>query len=75
MDDTPRFKVIKPNNAPNFCFEKVDAETGESIQFIQSERDRIDLALYMGWEGEQFDAGGAFDFITAHLGEVFEEQT
>lgn len=81
------FKVISPDNAPNFCYEKIDAETGESIDFIQSDWDYTPLASSMGWvpckcghTDGTIDCqhrtvhemiSEARDYIESHLDEVF----
>jgi hypothetical protein len=45
--------LIRPNNAPNFCFEAVEADRRkkrpESLLFIQTDWDYAGLASMFGW--------------------------
>jgi hypothetical protein len=41
--------VQAPEGAPNFCFGFYDAETGECLDFIQSDWDWAGMASTLGW--------------------------
>lgn len=45
-----KIRLERPSNAPNFCFEVIDVETGESVEFIQSDWDYAPTATTFGWQ-------------------------
>lgn len=66
-----------PEGSPNFCFGLYDVETGECLEFVQSDWDYPGLADRLGWPGCASDAIGerltaAFDFLAEHAGEEFD---
>jgi len=38
-----------PEGAPNFCFGLYDADSGECLEFVQSDWDYVGLASSLGW--------------------------
>ena len=46
-------RLIRPHNAPNFCFEVIEADrrkkNPESLLFVQSDWDYASLASRFGW--------------------------
>lgn len=41
--------IQAPSGSPNFCFELIDAETGDSLHFVHSDWDYAGLASTLGW--------------------------
>jgi len=80
--------LIRPNNAPNFCFEVVEAATGRSLEFIQSDWNYAGLASRFGWVPCECGAtdgtvdcehrkvsemlAEAFDYLCEHEGDEIE---
>lgn len=44
-----RLTLRQGHNAPRFCFDLYDAETGESVAFVQSDWNYPSLAQSCGW--------------------------
>lgn len=77
-----------PEGAPNFTFGLYDADTGECIEFIQSDWDYAGLATSLGWcpcECGRTDGtvdcahrsvskmlSEAFDYLVERNGQVFD---
>ena len=77
-----------PEGSPNFCFGLYDVETGECLNFVQSDWDYAGLASSLGWA--PCDCGRtdgtvncehrtvsemlseAFDYLSERDGEEFE---
>lgn len=90
MSDTRSVKLIRgPEGSPNFCFGLYAEETGECLEFVQSDYELASLAARFGWRPckkcDKSDGtvkckhrsvaamlADAFDFLSAHDGEVFE---
>lgn len=74
-----RLKLTEgPEGAPNFCYGTEDADTGESVDFVQSDWGYPDLASKLGAELPDPDEVGvsaylvaAGKWLEAHDGETF----
>lgn len=44
-----KVRLQRPSDVPNYCFEVVNAETGEELEFCQSDWGYAPLARIFGW--------------------------
>lgn len=57
MNATRKLRLEQaPEGSPNFCFGLYDAETGECVQFVQSDWDYAGLAQSFGWQLSEVQA-------------------
>lgn len=77
-----------PEGSPNFCFGLYDAETGECLEFVQSDWDWAGMASRLGWQACECGhtdgtvdcehrkvsnmLSDAFDYLSERDGEEFE---